>query len=99
MAATKVKIPDNEVLACAQYFALSNLALLDGAKAYERPNANGKYNLRQLANRGDDMLQDAEGSPSIQEEVQDWLKEAKKTMKETDYVFTEWMKVKNDYEF
>jgi len=94
----RVYLTEQEIAAACQYFALSNMALLEGAKQAEQPNKDGKYNLQQLTSRGDMMLQDAEGSPSIIEEVGSWRKEFV-GVRENDYVFTEWQKVKDQFEF
>ena len=97
-----VRLPKDQQLAFAQFFALSNLCLLYLAKEHYknsrgRASKDEKIPLQELVQIGDMLLQDAADSPSITAEVQDWLKVASKPMKETSYDFTTWMEVKSKY--
>jgi hypothetical protein len=98
--ASKVKLPENERLAFAQYMALSDTDMLQSTIGrLKEQHHKGPIPLARLVRIADEMMLFDEGTPTIITEVQGWLETAKKTMAEDNPNFKEWQKVKSKYSY
>ena len=88
MAKKEKGIPENEIEIAAMYFAMSNCAVLELART---------KNLKQEYYNVSGIMEQECGS-GLDPERKSWLKDCKKASP-TDYVATEWERVKKDWVF